>query len=120
MAEGLKSDFPRIPLVLSVLSAFAKGAQPKGPSVCQRRGFPPYASPPAKKSTGAHLPSTLKFPRVQFGRRNYFSRPFASKSGALRRELLGRTPVKPTAATGFMERAMGIELTSEAWEGVDE
>jgi len=25
-------------------------------------------------------------------------------------------PVKPTASTGFMERAMGIEPTSEAWE----
>jgi hypothetical protein len=27
-----------------------------------------------------------------------------------------RKPVKPTASTGFMERAMGIEPTSEAWE----
>jgi len=25
-------------------------------------------------------------------------------------------PTKPTASTGFMERAMGIEPTSEAWE----
>src|SRR5215831_19417518 len=25
-------------------------------------------------------------------------------------------PVKPTASTGFLERAMGIEPTSEAWE----
>ncbi len=25
-------------------------------------------------------------------------------------------PVRPTASTGFMERAMGIEPTSEAWE----
>ena len=27
----------------------------------------------------------------------------------------GGKPVKPTASTGFMERAMGIEPTSEAW-----
>src|SRR5260370_41138144 len=25
-------------------------------------------------------------------------------------------PVRPTASTGFLERAMGIEPTSEAWE----
>jgi len=28
----------------------------------------------------------------------------------------GWKPVKPTASTGFMERAMGIEPMSEAWE----
>jgi hypothetical protein len=30
--------------------------------------------------------------------------------------LSGWKPVRPTASTGFMERAMGIEPTSEAWE----
>jgi hypothetical protein len=36
------------------------------------------------------------------------------------RDFLGRflklEPVKPTASTGIMERAMGIETTFEAWE----
>jgi hypothetical protein len=32
----------------------------------------------------------------------------------------GGSDVKPTASTGFMERAMGIELTSEAWKTNEE
>jgi hypothetical protein len=44
------------------------------------------------------------------------SRPSASNNWL--RGTLFRTqgPVRPTASTGFMERAMGIEPTSEAWE----
>jgi hypothetical protein len=34
-------------------------------------------------------------------------------------QIEGGKPVRPTASTGFMERAMGIEPTSEAWEARD-
>jgi hypothetical protein len=44
------------------------------------------------------------------------SRPTASKIGCLVGHFREGKPAKPTASTGFLERAMGIELTSEAWE----
>jgi hypothetical protein len=44
------------------------------------------------------------------------SRPTASKSGRFNGQIRGWKSVKPTASTGFLERAMGIEPISEAWE----
>jgi hypothetical protein len=43
-------------------------------------------------------------------------RPTASKTRVFIGNFGGRKPVNSTASTGFMERAMGIEPTSEAWE----
>jgi hypothetical protein len=54
--------------------------------------------------------------RVQFALSHPISRPTASKIGHLRSQFGGGKPVKPTASTGFMERAMGIEPTSDAWD----
>jgi hypothetical protein len=39
-------------------------------------------------------------------------RPTASKIGRFKGQFRGGKPVKPTASTGFMERAMGIEPKS--------
>jgi hypothetical protein len=54
--------------------------------------------------------------RVQVPFRIRKARPTASKIEHLMGQFQGRKPVKPTASSGFMERAMGIEPTSEAWE----
>ena len=43
-------------------------------------------------------------------------RPTASKTRVFIGIFGGGKPVNSTASTGFMERAMGIEPTSEAWE----
>ena len=43
-------------------------------------------------------------------------RPSASKIAVFMGRNQGREPVRPTASTGFMERATGIEPVSEAWE----
>src|ERR1700746_1059995 len=43
------------------------------------------------------------------------SRPTASKMMGFRGDFRRGEPVKPTASTGFLERAMGIEPTSEDW-----
>src|SRR5713101_8668293 len=43
-------------------------------------------------------------------------RPTASKAKRFTGQFRAGKPVKPTASTGVMERAMGIEPTSEAWE----
>ena len=48
--------------------------------------------------------------------RSFSSRPFASKIEVLSGGLEEGKPVKPTASAAVMERAMGIEPTSEAWE----
>jgi len=53
---------------------------------------------------------------VQLDSRRGDSRPTASKIVRFRGQVRGGKPVKPTASTGLMERAMGIEPTSEAWE----
>jgi hypothetical protein len=45
-----------------------------------------------------------------------FSRPTASKNEEFKGTFEGGKPVKPTASTVVLERAMGIEPTSEAWE----
>ena len=59
-----------------------------------------------------------KFPnrRVQEARCGRNPRPTASKIVEFRGDFGSGKPVKPTASTGFMERAMGIEPMSEAWE----
>jgi hypothetical protein len=54
--------------------------------------------------------------RVQFDRWWRSSRPTASKTANFSGRFKGWRPVRPSASTGFMERAMGIEPTSEAWE----
>jgi hypothetical protein len=41
------------------------------------------------------------------------------KNEEFKRTFEGGKPVKQTASTGFMERAMGIEPTSEAWEALN-
>lgn len=48
--------------------------------------------------------------------RELISRPTASNPRYLIGYFRGRKPVKPTASTGSMERAMGIQPTSETWE----
>ena len=40
----------------------------------------------------------------------------ASKTQSFTRQFRDVKPVKPPASTVFLERAMGIEPTSEAWE----
>jgi hypothetical protein len=47
------------------------------------------------------------------------ARPTASKIALWEGHFRQWKPVKPTASTGFMERAMGIEPTSEAWEALN-
>ena len=51
--------------------------------------------------------------RVQDARCGRNPRPTASKIGEFRGDFGSGKPVKPTASTGFMERAMGIELYSQ-------
>ena len=54
-------------------------------------------------------PSPSEKVRVQLPFSHVGSRPSASKIGQFTGFLKGGKPVKPTASTGFMERAMGIE-----------
>ena len=58
----------------------------------------------------------MLFRRVQNCALDAISRPTASKIVQFDETFRCGKPVKPTASTGFMERAMGIEPTSEAWE----
>jgi len=53
---------------------------------------------------------------VQLAANGKFRVQLTSKKLDFSGEFQGVKPVKPTASTGFMERAMGIEPTSEAWE----
>ena len=64
----------------------------------------------------ARVPENRPKCRVQNSIQRVISRPTASKIRGFRKKFWGEKPVKPTASTGFMERAMGIEPTSEAWE----
>jgi hypothetical protein len=43
----------------------------------------------------------------------------ASKTRRLKREIVGWKPVRPTASTGFMERAMGIEPVANSLSPVE-
>src|SRR4029077_13464489 len=54
--------------------------------------------------------------RVQDAHCGRNPRPTESKTRLFIGNFGGRKPVNSTASTGFMERAMGIEPTSEAWE----
>ena len=64
---------------------------------------------------GGSLDANMLFRRVQNSALDAISRPTASKIGQFDKTFKGGKPVKPTASTGFMERAMGIEPTSEDW-----
>src|SRR5260370_42011786 len=54
-------------------------------------------------------------PRPKPFRRGYFASNCVQNDG-LRGDFRSGKPVKPTASSGFLERAMRIEPTSEAWE----
>ena len=58
------------------------------------------------------------FSRVQLHHLAAVSRPTASKVVPLVRGLSGFRPVKVLESIGFMERAMGIEPTSEVWDAI--
>ena len=62
-------------------------------------------------------PKNTQKRRVQFVSSRPDSRPTASKIGRSSGQFQGGKPVKPTASTGVMKRAMGIEPTS-AWEAI--
>ena len=64
----------------------------------------------------ARVPENRPKCRVQNPIQRVISRPTASKIRGFRKKFWGEKPVKPTASTGFMERAMGIEPASEVWE----
>ncbi len=64
----------------------------------------------------ARVPENRPKCRVQNSIQRVISRPTASKIRGFRKKFWGEKPVKPTASTGFMERAMGIEPSSERWE----
>jgi hypothetical protein len=53
---------------------------------------------------------------VQNSRRGGATRPTASKTLCFSGRSKAGKSVRPTASTGFLERAMGIEPTSEAWK----
>src|SRR6266404_4586867 len=59
----------------------------------------------------ARVPENRPKCRVQNSIQRVISRPTASKIRGFRKKFWGEKPVKPTAS-GFMERAMGIEPTS--------
>jgi hypothetical protein len=60
----------------------------------------------------------LAFSRVQLKLYGSDPRPSASKTGQVMGQFREWKPVRPTASTGFMERAMGIEPMSEVWDGL--